>query len=111
MMDKMLDLDPSLCTLRGHGNDARKLLDYLFSKQAEMIGHQTEGPLVPICERLHATVPKISSITIETLVRILRTEPSAYSQLFSELCDLEKLPNCNSADEFLVRFILKFPAS
>jgi len=44
MMDKMLDLDPSLCTLRGHGNDARKLLDYLFSKQAEMIGYQTEGP-------------------------------------------------------------------
>jgi hypothetical protein len=109
-MSKALDLDPRLCTLRGHSHDARKFLDYIFLKQAEMIDDQTESLLlVSVCELLHATVPKISSKTIERFSRVLRTEPSAYCAFFAAVCELEKLPNYNSAEGFLEKFLLKFP--
>ena len=106
-MDKTLFLDPSLCTLRGHEYDARKFIDYLFLKQAEMIGPQAGGLLV-ICEHLRATVPKISTATIEKLVRVLKQESFGYNVLFSELCDLEKLPRYKSAEEFFENFLRKY---
>ncbi len=72
-----------------------------------MIGLQTEGVLA-ICEQLRATVPKVSTASIEKLVRVLKKESFAYNVLFAEFSDLEKLPRYKSAEELLENFLRKY---
>jgi hypothetical protein len=107
-MDKIVLLDPNLCHLRGHGYDPRKFLDYLFQKQTEMLGVQTEGAL-PVSEYLRTTVPKISKAVIERFSRVLKSNPAAYKTLLSEIYDIEKLPLYKSAEKFLENFLRKYP--
>ncbi len=108
-MDKIVLLDPNLCTLRGHAYDPRKFLDYLFQKQTEMIGTRTEGVL-PVSEHLRTTIPKISTAVIEKFVRVLKSDPAAYNVFFAEIYDIDKLPLYNSAEKFLENFLRKYPS-
>ena len=107
-MDKIVLLDPDLCTLRGHGYDPRKFLDYLFQKQTEMIGVQGEN-ILPVSEHLRTTVPKISTATIAKFVRVLKSDPAAYKIFFADIYDIEKLPLYSSAEKFLENFLRKYP--